>query len=215
MRRLSNFTLLSLKSVLVICVVLSIVSGLVVWRWYIGRADSDLPTVVPSVVASGGRRSCEGLSDSSVEILLGSRDLVYDDRSHGSSRQRNFVCIVDPENEGNGEGSLIMESGDGVYPLDWNDTVQSIRNPSSATEIDLSHIVPGWGSVYQNEATRYVDAVYVCGDNERHIRVTVYRYPEGSPVVENVTNLIASMLPELCGTESLPESGVPSESGAE
>lgn len=82
-------------------------------------------------------------------------------------------------------------------------------------KIDLSHVFPGWGSVYQNETTRYVDAVYICGDNDRHIGVRVYKYPEGAPVVKNVTNLIASMLPELCGSESSPESGVPSESRAE
>lgn len=186
---------------------LVIVAGFQLWQWKQGAVSDSVPTVVSTVFSSDSRHySCEGVPDSSVEILLGRRDLIYKFHKHKES----FACRVRYD-DNEGAGSVSVDYGSGSYPLLWNSSSQALAS-STSEEFRLDHIAQGEGRVYHDENIRLVDAVYICGSNEFYLRVNVGGYAEGTPAVENVKNLIASMLPELCGVEASPGSGAPSES---
>ena len=175
-------------------VVVCVVPGLLV-------ACSGRDTTTPVPTEAAAPFMCDGVPALGVELLTGAPDAEVTQEGQWGSDERNFYCTVTVEQEpGLFRGLTVTEQRVAVSIFGDAATAEEELRATSGQVIDADE--SGVGAVYgSTEGT--LTAAWACGERVLWVEVQGV-FDDGRAAEEDLSNLLVSMLPWVCGDDDVP-----------
>ena len=164
-------------------------------------ACSGRDTTTPVPTEAQPPYVCDGVPRRGVELVTGAPDAEVTQEGQWGSDDRNFYCrVVVEQDPGLFRGLTVAEQRVAVSIFGDAATAEEDLRATSGQVIEADE--PGVGAVYgSTEGT--VTAVWAC--EERVLWVEAQGvFDDGRVAEEDVSNLLVSMLPWVCGGQEAP-----------